>query len=162
MIIFTPNCTPRLIPKDEPDEVADEIMEDILSDGSQVQTIVKSQVNELDTNVESHQTTAHEQLLIEDDVFPFSITANNRMRLPVKVVRMAELDEKNSLIVIDVNGVQSQLGVRIEMSKTSKRYALSGWTAFMKANSIIPGDICSFNLIKSKSTIHLTSVEKHN
>ncbi|PWA41637.1 B3 domain-containing protein [Artemisia annua] len=121
----------------------------------------------LETEVNDNDENENEDVEPVDDVDPFfvvTITTGHisRLYLPTDFVGLSGIDTKENIIMISLDGSESQMAVwKGKRQPASTRYHLTeGWNAFMHRNNISKGDKCVFKYITSEDKMCLAKIIK--
>ncbi|PWA84646.1 DNA-binding pseudobarrel domain-containing protein [Artemisia annua] len=121
----------------------------------------------LETEVNDNDENENEDIEPVDDVDPFfvvTITTGHisRLYLPTDFVGLSGIDTKENIIMISLDGSESQMAVwKGKRQPASTRYHLTeGWNAFMHRNNISKGDKCVFKYITSEDKMCLAKIIK--
>ncbi|XP_071709281.1 B3 domain-containing protein REM10-like [Rutidosis leptorrhynchoides] len=82
-------------------------------------------------------------------------------RLPTEFVKLAKIEDKQTIILKNSVGIEWEMGIRPDYSNVTTRYHLStSWCDFRRANNLSIGDQCVFKFLKSENKMCLADVTK--
>nr|XP_043625953.1 putative B3 domain-containing protein Os04g0346900 [Erigeron canadensis] len=105
-------------------------------------------------------------VLDDDDDDPFFISVisrshNTMLRLPRDFVRLAKIEDKETVILKGLGGHEWLMGVGLDRGNPTARYFLSsGWLDFKRSNNLSEGDTCVFKFLRSENKMWLQKVTK--